>query len=408
MSDSDAGPAQVSAAKIEKALRDAVIDIWKSGNTYDLTVKRVRTVAEQELDLPKEFLKGADWKTKSHQIIHNQVDQCQNDNAPSSPASEPSPPKKKAAPAKPTPKPKAAPKKAKAADPPRGVKRKSPASKPKPQKRRKVVSSDEDEESDAPDSVQSPSDSDLEDGPTKPTRRAAAKVKKVDSDEEMSDASAGNGSKTSDDESSQKKETKASKATKDVSESELSDVLDEPPPKAPRTKKATSGPKPRESKPKPVGKDLTPQEAEIKQLQSHLVSCGIKKVWARYLAPYDTPKEKISHLKELLRDAGMDGRYTLEKAQKIKAKRELDAELNAVQEGAKAWGNPEDVGGRPRRAAARASKPVAPIKFDSDDSGEEEDGGDGDSDDAVEDNGDGEDDEDEESEESAFSGSDSD
>ncbi|KAF2493767.1 hypothetical protein BU16DRAFT_527967 [Lophium mytilinum] len=393
-------------ATIEKVLRESVVEIWKSGNTDDLTVKRVRTVTEEKLELPSGFLKDALWKTKSHTIIHGQVDTCQKEDA--APTPEPSPPKKKKVAAKPAPKPKAAPKKTKPAEPPRGVKRKSPVSKPKPQKRRKVVSSDEDEESDAPDSVQSPSDSDLAAGPKSPARRAAANVKKVESDDEMSDASAGHDNEPPDDESDQETGAKASKAKKDASESELSDVLDEPPTKKPRTKKATSAPKPREPKAKSAGKDVTPQEAEIKQLQSHLVSCGIKKVWARYLAQYDTPKEKISHLKELLRDAGMDGRYTLEKAQKIKAKRELDAELNAVQEGAKAWGNAEDAGGRPRRAAARASKPVAPIKFDSDDSGEEQDGGDDDSDDAVEDNGDGEDDEDEESEESAFSGSDSD
>jgi len=130
------------------------------------------------------------------------------------------------------------------------------------------------------------------------------------------------------------------------------------------------------------------------------------------LAQYDTPKAKISHLKELLRDVGMDGRYTLEKAQKIKAQRELAAELDAVQEGAKNWGNGSDDGRRPRRrAAARVSKPVAHIEFDSDDSEEEtadKDAGDDGSDDDVEDDQ-GDDDQSEASEseeESAFLDSD--
>jgi hypothetical protein len=258
----------------------------------------------------------------------------------------------------------------------------------------------------------------------KPRYRLKAKAKRVDSDENLSDESpVGKGNKASDDDESDEEKTKpspakpkaaASKATDEVSEDEFSDVLDEPPTKKQRksstTAKPKSVPKPKAPKAKPT-KDLTPQEAEIKQLQSHLVSCGVKKVWARYLAQYDTPKAKISHLKELLRDVGMDGRYTLEKAQKIKAQRELAAELDAVQEGAKNWGNSSDDGGRPRRrAAARVPKPVAPLKFDSDDSEEtaDKDAGDDGSDDGVEDDQ-GDDDQNEASEseeESAFSDSD--
>jgi hypothetical protein len=134
------------------------------------------------------------------------------------------------------------------------------------------------------------------------------------------------------------------KAAED-SESEMSVVLDEAPKKQ-RKKSASTGtkakaaPKAKATKAsaKPA-KEETPDEAEIKRLQGWLVKCGIRKLWHRELAPYDAPKAKIKHLKEMLKDAGMDGRYSEPKAKAIKERRELEADLEAVQEGAKQWGN---------------------------------------------------------------------
>ena len=60
-------------ATISRALRDVVISIHKSGNTDDLTVKRVRARAEQQLGLPGGFLKSEDWKQKSQSLIHDAV-----------------------------------------------------------------------------------------------------------------------------------------------------------------------------------------------------------------------------------------------------------------------------------------------------------------------------------------------
>jgi hypothetical protein len=129
------------------------------------------------------------------------------------------------------------------------------------------------------------------------------------------------------------------------SESEMSVVLDEAPKKQ-RKKSASTGtkakvaPKAKATKAsaKPT-KEETPDEAEIKRLQGWLVKCGIRKLWHRELAPYDAPKARIKHLKEMLKDAGMDGRYSEPKAKAIKERRELEADLEAVQEGAKQWGN---------------------------------------------------------------------
>ena len=61
-------------------------------------------------------------------------------------------------------------------------------------------------------------------------------------------------------------------------------------------------------------------------------------MWGRELAKFSTPQERINHLRGMLADIGMTGRYSNEKAKRIKEERELAADLVAVQEGAKAWG----------------------------------------------------------------------
>jgi len=62
-----------SEATLSLALRDVVVDIYKSGNTDDLTVKRVRARAEAKLGLPDGFFKHEDWKQKSQELIHEAV-----------------------------------------------------------------------------------------------------------------------------------------------------------------------------------------------------------------------------------------------------------------------------------------------------------------------------------------------
>ena len=134
----------------------------------------------------------------------------------------------------------------------------------------------------------------------------------------------------------------------EASESELSELIDEEP-KPKRRKKGPSEQKQKkESKDKKKRgrrsaekKELDPNAEEIKRLQGWLLKCGIRKMWARELKPYDTPKEKIRHLKQMLADAGMGGRYSAEKASQIREARELAADLEAIQEGDKRWGNRE-------------------------------------------------------------------
>lgn len=181
----------------------------------------------------------------------------------------------------------------------------------------------------------------------------------------------------------------------DASDSELSSLLDDSPPKNKRQKKAPAAKKkePAKSKPKAPSKATDdPNQAEIKRLQSWLVKCGIRKIWSKELAPFASPKDKIKHLKEMLSDAGMDGRFSDEKAAKIKEKREFAKDLEAIQQGETSWGQTEDTGGRPRRRAAARAAPVQKIEFSDD----EESGGDGDAGEASSDGDQDDDDEEDE------------
>ena len=173
--------------------------------------------------------------------------------------------------------------------------------------------------------------------------------------------------------------SKANDAGEGHSESEMSELIDEEPkPKRRGRKSGSAKPKTKKtegSKPKRTSEQPTdPDAEEIKKLQGWLVKCGIRKLWGKELAPYDKPKAKIRHLREMLAEAGMTGRYSTEKANQIKEERELRADLEAVQEGNKHWGKPESEEdgstGRPRRRLARG---LEGLDFLNDDDGEETD-----------------------------------
>ena len=54
---------------LEKALCDVVRAVYDSGNSDNLTVKRVRKAAEERLDLEEDFFKGSTWKDRSKRVI---------------------------------------------------------------------------------------------------------------------------------------------------------------------------------------------------------------------------------------------------------------------------------------------------------------------------------------------------
>lgn len=285
------------------------------------------------------------------------------------PESQPSPPPQKAAKAK-----KPAPK----AQKPAPKKRASTDSAPNAKKRQRRAKSESDV-SELSSPLDDEDQSEIEDDSPKPTKKQSIKRKEnvVESGSEDESEAV--------DTSSGKKEEEEEVRPEDGSESEMSVVLDEPPPKKRRQKSASAetkaNAKPTKKAPAKATQNAQPvsaDEAEIKRLQGWLVKCGIRKLWHKELAPFDRPKAKINHLKGMLSDVGMVGRYSLEKAEAIKEQRELAADLEAVQEGAKKWGHGDEEGSgeeeaattaRPRRRAAAASARFV----DFGDSGEESD-----------------------------------
>ncbi|OQD82009.1 hypothetical protein PENANT_c024G09080 [Penicillium antarcticum] len=356
MSDSeeeDVAPTAPSDQTLAKGLRDGVTGVYKSGNMEELTVKRVRLAVEKQLGLTEGYFKStSDWKARSEEIIRDEVER--QDNAANNAGSQPA----EASPS-PSPKPKQTPlhKRAKA------------ESAPKPRKRQKTKTP-EPEEDDQDDASVASDDSEEVAKPKKrikaPAKKAVPKPKMVASD--VSDMS-----------ENESDAPKPPPAAKDDSESEMSVVLDnEPQPQPARKRKSADGAATKAKKAPKAAKakdaDLDPDQAEIKRLQGWLIKCGIRKLWGKELAPYDTSKAKIKHLKEMLDDAGMKGRPSQEKANQIREARELKADLEQIQQGAMQWGakSDEEEGdgdAKPRRRLARGRQALAFLESDGEESG---------------------------------------
>jgi len=119
------------------------------------------------------------------------------------------------------------------------------------------------------------------------------------------------------------------------SESELSVLVDEPPKRSKKSKSKDkeSGKSAKETKQKKknpaVG--LSKDEEAVKRLKSLVVACGVRKVWKKEFQDMDTPSQQIKRVREILAGLGMSGRFSLEQAKAIRAKRELAQELEDVQ-----------------------------------------------------------------------------
>ncbi|KAI5270577.1 hypothetical protein E4T47_06094 [Aureobasidium subglaciale] len=342
-SDSDILEAAVPSDSIlEKTLRQIV----RRAEVDPISVKRVRNAAEERLGLEAGFFKDHDvWNEKSKEIIEETF----NEPSQKSPSPEPTPQKMAPAPkSKPT-------------------KRTSATkAKPAPKRQKRSATESGSEHSEFESEEEKPKSKPMSKKPSATTKRVSKDTVESE-DEEVDDAS--------DHPNGDPSITGTHKEKPEVAndlESEMSVVLDEPPPKKARRKSTSSTatktkpqPKAKASKvaAKPA-KEETPDEAEIKRLQGWLVKCGVRKMWFKELAPYDTPKAKIKHLKEMLKDAGMDGRYSEPKAKAIKERRELEADLEAVQEGAKQWGNEGDSGEDDEsEAAPRPQRRAAATRF---------------------------------------------
>ncbi|PVZ99423.1 hypothetical protein BB558_004565 [Smittium angustum] len=67
----------------------------------------------------------------------------------------------------------------------------------------------------------------------------------------------------------------------------------------------------------------------IATLKSYVNRCGVRKPWTKVFAG-KTPKHQISYLKDTLKSLGMEGRPSLAKCDQIKAKRELEQEMEDI------------------------------------------------------------------------------
>ncbi|KIY03007.1 uncharacterized protein Z520_01473 [Fonsecaea multimorphosa CBS 102226] len=350
VSDSDLSEASTTPAppdhELEKSLRREVVKAQRDG--IEFSNNYIRGASEAKLGLTKGFYKNhKEWAQRSRDIIADQL------TIPSETHSSPAKPKE--------------PKKAIA-------KRKSSQKESAPHKRQKAAAKSDD---DASDDLSSPlSDLDSEAGQEKqktkqrkatqkprPTKSKSSKSngRKVADSDEDEQAEQANG--TPAEESSNEGETTVANA-EDGSDSEMSVLLDEVPPQKKSRKRKDSA---RQKSKKPASKSATkpkadadtdPELAEIKRLQGWLVKCGIRKLWGKELKPYETSKAKIKHLKEMLADVGMTGRYSLEKANQIKEARELAADIEAVQEGAERWGAAQDEDGARVEKGTDSSRPA--------------------------------------------------
>lgn len=74
MSESSLSDGAPSEVVLEQALRNAVREVYRSGDLDQLTVKRIRKFVEADLDLQDDFFKNNPaWKEKSRNLIQSEV-----------------------------------------------------------------------------------------------------------------------------------------------------------------------------------------------------------------------------------------------------------------------------------------------------------------------------------------------
>ncbi|RGP78084.1 transcription factor [Fusarium longipes] len=373
--------------EIEQALLDATYQVYQA-NPDETTVNKVRKQTEQDLGLDDGFLASDDWKKKSKELIKQRVEKLmdgwtpeEKNEAGSDGEEEKSTGVKRSSPNAESPQPK--PKRQK-----RASKEKTA---PKSKSKKAAMKEESDVESVSGESSELSELSDLseEEKPQKkrkaappkkaaPKRRSKKAVVSEDEDEDGDVAmDSDTGSLIEKDEKPKNGDSVGKKATSSAEaqnldggedeikptvdeEEEYSDVIDEPP-KPKRKKKEKKEKKEGTSKPAKAPKAAAkksstsddPNTEEIKKLQGYLVKCGVRKLWHNELKQYgDDAKAKIRHLKKMLSDVGMDGRFSESKAREIKERRELLAEVESAQEMSSLWG----VEGRSRASRSKSKK----------------------------------------------------
>jgi hypothetical protein len=213
--------------------------------------------------------------------------------------------------------------------------------------------------------------------PTKKPDKAPPKATaKVDSDSEMSSLI--------DEPPTRKRKKQAAPTKKSAkappkvsakaeSDSELSPAPDsDSAPTQPRKrgKKEPHAAKSTSSKPKSSAASA-PDDA-LKTLQGQLQKCGIRKQWKRELAAFASERDMAAHLRGLLRDAGMAGRFSERRAREIRERRELEGEMRDAAAFERQWGlEAEEAERQAKEKRRRAADGYAELGFGSDDGGEE-------------------------------------
>ncbi|KAG5820313.1 hypothetical protein H9Q74_008941 [Fusarium xylarioides] len=381
-----------SEDEIEQALLDATYQVYQA-TPDETTVNKVRKQTEENLSLDDGFLSSAEWKQKSKSLIKERVEKLMDGWVPDSNKNggsdgEDKTGVKRSSPDAESPEPK----------PKRQKRITKPRPKPKSKKANKKEESDVGSDLESKPSVSSElSDLSEEEKPQKKRKRAAPtktapkkaapkhKSKAVEPEEEDeedaiksepevpgdNDDEVENGELTSEKATSSTKpqnsengeEGSKGDENKPVvdEEEEYSDVIDEPvKPKRKRKEKKEVGSKPAKGTKVAVKKVTTsddPNTEEIKRLQGQLTKCGIRKLWHNELKKYgDDAKAKIRHLRKMLTDIGMDGRFSEAKAREIKERRELLAEVESAQEMSALWG--VEGRGRASRSKSKSAKVV--------------------------------------------------
>ncbi|KAF5668189.1 transcription factor [Fusarium heterosporum] len=375
--------------EIEQALLDATYQVFKAF-PEETTVNKVRKQTEENLGLEEGFLSTGDWKKQSKALVKERVEKLAEGWVPdnekedgSDDESEKGVSVKRSSPDVESPQPKS--KRQKRSPKPK------PKAKPKPKKAAKKVESDAESDLSELGELSEPSQTSevsemSEEEPQKKRKRAPSKKaapkkatqkrkpKTIESDEEDEDVAINSDTEKpagKDEASASEKETTPSKAQNSDDEKtavkedenkpaideeeEYSDVIDEPvKPKRQKKEKKEKGSKPAKEPKATVKKATTsddPNTEEIKRLQGYLTKCGVRKLWHNELKQHgDDAKAKIRHLKKMLTDVGMDGRFSEAKAREIKERRELLAEVESAQEMSALWG----VAGRGRASRSKS------------------------------------------------------
>ncbi|KAG8669630.1 hypothetical protein FPOAC2_08969 [Fusarium poae] len=377
--------------EIEQALLDATYQVYKY-DPDDTTVNKVRKQTEENLGLEDGFLSSDDWKKKSKELIKQRVEKLMDGWIPeenneagsdgeeekemgtdmkrSSPDAESAQPKPKRQ--KRTPKAK-------------------PTSKPKPKSSKAANKEESDPESGPSESSELSELSDLSEVEKPQKKRKQAALKKAPSkrkskkaavsEDEDEDVAVDSDAKTSEKDQETKnggEEKTSAEETENKTiideEEEYSDVIDEPPkPKRKKKEKKEGASKPAKAPKAAAKKSSTsddPNTEEIKKLQGHLVKCGVRKLWHNELKQYgDDAKAKIRHLKKMLADVGMDGRFSESKAREIKERRELLAEVESAREMSSLWG----VEGRGRASRSKNKKIIESDASDAENNDDDDD-----------------------------------